>query len=67
MPLVISKMPVKTPCIKLGSILKVLKAGEMIKTKAFNKPLVLKIEMILENITTKPPIKRIVEMLLVML
>ncbi len=38
MPLVISKIPVKTPCIKLGSILKFLKAGEMIKTKAFIQP-----------------------------
>ena len=35
--------------------------------KCSNKPLALKMDIILEKITTKPPIKRMVEMLLVIL
>ena len=67
MPFVISNTPVKSPCIKLGSIFKISNRGLNNIVKLFNKPLALKIDMILEKITTNPPIKRIVEILLVML
>lgn len=66
-PLVISKNPLKRGEMKLVSILKKLNKGEKVIVAIFNKPLAFTIEMILEKITTNPPIKSIVEMLLVML
>ena len=66
-PFVISNIPVKMPEMKLVSMFKDWKIGFSKTVKLFNKPLALKMEIILEKITTNPPIKRMVEMLLVIL
>ena len=66
-PLVISKNPVNKPEIKAVSICKKLKIGLNIKLTIFKIPLDFNIEIMLENITTKPPINKIVEILLVIL
>ena len=66
-PFVISNNPVNIPDIKFGSMCKILKIGVMLVHNIFNIPLALSMEMILENITTKPPINKIVEMLFVIL
>ena len=66
-PLVISKNPLKRGEIKLVSISRKLNKGEKVIVAMFNKPLAFTIEIILEKITTNPPIKSIVEILLVIL
>ena len=66
-PFVISKMPVKNPCMKLVSIFRKESKGFSKIVMLFNMPLALRIDRILENMTINPPIKRIVEMLLVIL
>ena len=66
-PLVISKIPVKILEMKVVSILKRFVIGVKQVVNKFNIPLDCRIEIILEKITTNPPIKRIVEMLLVIL
>ena len=66
-PFVISNNPVKKLEEKDELILKKSVIGENILFITFNNPLALKIEIILEKITTKPPIKIIVETLLVIL
>ena len=66
-PFVISNKPLNRGAIKEVSILSVWKRGENKLDKIFKVPLAFKIEITLENITTNPPIKKIVEILLVML
>ena len=66
-PLVISKNPLKRGDMKLVSISKKLNKGEKVIVTRFSNPLAFTIEMILEKITTNPPIKTIVEILLVIL
>lgn len=66
-PFVISKKPQIKGLIKEVSILRKLNNGEKHVAKTFIKPLDFKIEITLEKITTKPPISRIVEILLVIL
>lgn len=66
-PFVISNNPVNIPDIKFWSMCKILKIGVMLVHNIFNIPLALSMEMMLENITTKPPINKIVEMLFVIL
>lgn len=66
-PLVISNNPVKIPDIKLVSILKKLHNGVNNSSNISSKWLDFKIDIMLENITTNPPIIRIVEILLVIL
>lgn len=66
-PFVISRKPVNSAEIKLESICKKLNSGVR-KIVAIEKiPLAFKIDMMLEKITTKPPISKIVEILLVIL
>ena len=67
MPLVISKKPLIRGEAKDVSILSILKIGEMQEAQMLRIPLPFKMDMILEKITTKPPIKKIVEVALVML
>ncbi len=59
-PLVISKKPVIIGLIKEVSICKMLKRGIKKKKKLCNKPLLFKIEITLEKMTTNPPISKIV-------
>jgi len=59
-PLVISKKPVIIGLIKEVSICKMLKRGIKSKEKLCNKPLLFKIEITLEKMTTNPPISKIV-------
>ena len=66
-PLVISNKPVKIPDIKLVSIFKKLHNGVNISSNISSKWLDLRIDIILENITTNPPIIKMVEILLVIL
>lgn len=66
-PFVISKKPQTIGLIKEVSILIKLNKGERHVDKTFKIPLDFKIEITLEKITTKPPISRIVEILLVIL
>ena len=60
-PFVISKKPVNSPQINDWSIFKKLKRGENIKIAIFCIPLLFKIDIILEKITTNPPIIKIVD------
>ena len=60
-PLVISSIPVKKGEIKLVGICNKLNAGISIFENIPKILLVFNIEIITENRTTKPPIKRIVE------
>lgn len=60
-------MPVKIPDIKEESMFKMLNIGVNIKIILFKNPLAFRMEIILEKITTKPPIIKIVEILLDML
>ena len=66
-PFVISKNPVRMPWTKLESTWNNWKIGEIKTVKLFKIPLAFKMEIILEKITTNPPIKRIVEILFVIL
>ena len=66
-PEVISKKPVKSGLINEISIFKVLNKGVRIVDNIFNIPLDFKIEIMLANTTIKPPIRRIVEILEVIL
>lgn len=66
-PFVISKKPVNRPWAKFISIFKQLKIGLTILVKILKIPPVFNIEITLENITTNPPIRRIVEILLLIL
>ena len=66
-PFVISNKPVKNPCVKLVSKLKNVKIGLIKFAKMLRIPLVLNIDIILENNTTNPPIIRSVDMLFVIL
>lgn len=66
-PFVISKKPLISGVAKEESILKKAKIGEILIEKTDNNPLDFNIDIILENITTKPPISKIVEMLFVIL
>ena len=66
-PLVISKNPVNNPEINEVSICIILNRGVNNVLTTFKTPLDFNIEIILEKITTKPPIKTIVEILLVIL
>ena len=54
-PFVISKKPVINGATKEDGILIILKLGEIINVRIFNNLLVLNIEIITENNTTKPP------------
>lgn len=64
MPLVISKIPVKTGLMNTLGICKTLKNGIKNLLTILKKWLWLRIETITENITTKPPIISIVEVAL---
>ena len=66
-PFVISKKPLTIGEIKLVSIFKMLNKGDKQVESICNIPLAFKIEITHENTTTKPPIRRIVEILLVIL
>lgn len=66
-PFVISKKPVNRPWAKFISIFKLLKIGLTILVKILKIPPVFNIEITLENITTNPPIRKIVEILLLIL
>lgn len=66
-PFVISNKPVRNPCTKVVSILKKLNTGEIAKLVIEIIPLAFKIDIILEKITINPPIRKIVEILLVIL
>lgn len=66
-PLVISKNPVKSGLINEELIFSLSNKGVSIVVKIFNIPLDFKIEIILANITIKPPISSIVEILDVIL
>ena len=66
-PFVISKMPQRRGLIKEVSICRMLNSGEIQVERIFIIPLDFKIEITLENITTNPPINKIVEILLVIL
>ena len=66
-PFVISKKPLISGEIKLVSMFKTLNKGDKQVEMICNKPLAFKIEIIHEKITTKPPIRRIVVILLIML
>ena len=66
-PLVISKNPVKRGLINDELIFSSLNIGASIVVNIFNIPLDFKIEIILANITIKPPISSIVEILDVIL
>ena len=66
-PFVISNKPVINPLAKVISILKNLKIGLTRFTILFRIPLAFNIDIMLEKITIKPPIIRIVEILFVML
>lgn len=66
-PFVISKRPVNNPCAKLMSILKKEKTGLIKIVKTLRIPLVLNIDIILENSTTNPPITRSVDILFIIL
>lgn len=66
-PFVISKIPVRSGDTKEVGIVISLNAGEIIKVNAFNRRLALNIDIITENITTKPPIIIIVEVAFEML
>ena len=65
-PFVISKKPVIRGLIKLVSIRKNSKTGDKNTHKLERIPLDFKIEITLENITTNPPITKIVLILLVL-
>lgn len=67
MPLVISKKPQIRGFIKEESTLIKLKKGEIVVYNIFKIPLDFRIESMLENNTTNPPIKRSVEILFVIL
>ena len=60
-PFVISKNPVNKGVINWVSICKKLKKGNSKIDKLCNMPLVVNIDMMLEKITIKPPINKIVE------
>ena len=66
-PFVISKIPQRKGPMNEVSILIALNKGEIHVDKICNNPLDFKIEITLEKITTKPPISKIVEILLVIL
>ena len=66
-PEVISKKPVKSGPINELSMFKVLNKGVRIVVNIFNIPVDFKIEIMLAKITIKPPIRRIVEILDVIL
>lgn len=60
-PFVISKIPVSKGATKFEGIPKIFKQGEIVNVRIFSNLLALKIEIITENITTNPPIIRIVD------
>ena len=60
-PLVISNIPVNKGCAKTNGICKNLKQGKRKMAKTYRSLLVLKIEIITENSTIKPPISITVE------
>ena len=66
-PFVISKKPLIRGAIKSELIPTKLKNGAVKLDTALRIPLDFRIDIILENITTKPPINKIVEILLVIL
>ena len=66
-PLVISRNPLRRGAIKDVLIFSKLNKGESNKLTPFKIPLDFRIEIILEKITTNPPIRKIVETLLVIL
>lgn len=66
-PFVISKKPLIKGEMKAVSIPKMLNIGENKLDESLSNPLEFSIDIMLEKITTNPPISKIVEMLLVIL